>query len=80
MNDYFAPDSWYEQDIEIDHVCDGCCQTEVMLDTIKEEMNAIILMLYSNNALDVAKFEDHIAEICTELRIKLPAELPNIRR
>lgn len=80
MKEYYAPDSWYEPDVEIEHTCYQCDEKDKKIEHMADHMTAIIEMLYSREKLEVAKLEDHLDEVCHALGLKLPAEMPNVER
>ena len=80
MKDYYAPDWWYEPDVEPEYSCHQCDEKDKEIDHMADHMKAIIEMLYGKDRLDVAMLEDHLDEVCHCLGLKLPAEMPNVER
>ncbi len=80
MRQFYKPDSWYEQDIEQEHICNVCTDKSKDLEHMTDHMTGVIEMLYGKGKIDLGRLEDNLSEVCAVLGIKLPAEMPNLER
>ena len=78
--DYYAPNSWYEDDYEPEHECRRCDEKDKIIERSNEYLSLIVEMLYDKSKLDIAKLDDLIGELCNQLDVDQPNALPNIKR
>ena len=63
-----------------EYECYQCNEKEEQLENAKEFLESIVEMLYSREVLDLAKFEDHLDELCHQLDVKIGQGDLQIRR
>lgn len=54
-----------------EYECSDCDEKESTIENSKEFLESIVNMLYSSEPLDLAKFEDHLDELCGYLDVKI---------
>lgn len=80
MQDYYLPNSWYEQDIEPDYHCHKCDEAQVKLDTAAEYLTLIVKKLYSIEKLDIYTLESDLDDLCYLLDVKIDSGDLQIQR
>jgi hypothetical protein len=77
MRDYYAPDWWYEPDVDpmedyvhVDDLPD--------LDHARDHMKGLFEVLYGTK--DISALEDHLEEICSVLDMNIPRESIRIQK
>ena len=80
-SDYYAPNSWYEQDCEPDHECSKCEQKDKIIEISQDFLSDIVKMLYKNDDLNLAKLDDILGQLCDQLDVDHDFDgMPNIQR
>lgn len=80
MNDYYAPDSWYEAPHSDLNTCQSCEDTKKVIENSQYFLMEVMKMLYGQQDLDLAKLDDYLGELCYGLDVDMPAAFPQIER
>lgn len=71
MKDYYAPDSYYEQDCCERYDCRECREKEQDIENAADFCKAIMEQLYSKEKLDEELLEFRLGELCAYLGVKI---------